>query len=350
MSFDATSNDVWVLEHEYETSVFLTNNSAASMTVTEWTCSVPSATSSPSAPLTVSAGETLVARFTISVEESGLYHPVFRFRTNDDGGAAAAPTQLYIVAPAGSELEHDALAAQAAWNTCKERDPSSIATRNNYGVLLRHAEEYELAGTYLEDAVSDAINARYGFAGIQMNMGVVRSDSNDSESAAERYADVLSGITDTSTSLVATRVWYNQAWDAYATGAFVTAETLLTQTIGHPMCGGTLRAKAYVLRGAIYQRQGNTSAAESDYQSAMTLDPGGPFGLMAHLNLGLYDWNGDGIISIIGDVPPFVLCLYFGTCSDDAVILGDCNRDGIVSIIGDVPCFVNCVYFGNCGN
>jgi hypothetical protein len=64
----------------------------------------------------------------------------------------------------------------------------------------------------------------------------------------------------------------------------------------------------------------------------------------------LHDWNGDGIASIVGDVPPFVNCVYFSNCPGEAdpVTFGDCNHDGIISIIGDVPCFVNCVYFGNC--
>jgi predicted outer membrane repeat protein len=61
----------------------------------------------------------------------------------------------------------------------------------------------------------------------------------------------------------------------------------------------------------------------------------------------LHDWNGDGIRSIVGDVPPFVQCVYFGNCPDgvDALAVGDCNGDGILSIVGDVPCFVGCVYF-----
>ncbi|MCH7921085.1 MAG: carboxypeptidase regulatory-like domain-containing protein [Planctomycetes bacterium] len=66
----------------------------------------------------------------------------------------------------------------------------------------------------------------------------------------------------------------------------------------------------------------------------------------------LHDWNGDGIVSIIGDVPPFVNCVYFQSCPDvpgnQLLSIGDCNGDGILSIIGDVPCFVECVYFGNC--
>jgi N-acetylneuraminic acid mutarotase len=64
----------------------------------------------------------------------------------------------------------------------------------------------------------------------------------------------------------------------------------------------------------------------------------------------LHDWSGDGIVSIVGDVPPFVDCVYFGGCPGDvdAIAIGDCNGDGILSIVGDVPCFVDCVYFGSC--
>ena len=63
-----------------------------------------------------------------------------------------------------------------------------------------------------------------------------------------------------------------------------------------------------------------------------------------------FDWNNDGIVSIVGDVPPFVDCVYFQNCPTniDPVAVGDCSGDGIVSIIGDVPCFVDCAYFGTC--
>jgi hypothetical protein len=64
------------------------------------------------------------------------------------------------------------------------------------------------------------------------------------------------------------------------------------------------------------------------------------------------DWNRDGIVSIVGDVPPFVECIYFSNYPDwseeELLSTGDCNHDSILSIVGDVPCFVDCVYFGNC--
>ena len=71
---------------------------------------------------------------------------------------------------------------------------------------------------------------------------------------------------------------------------------------------------------------------------------------LAELTVRPHDWNGDGIVSIVGDVPPFVNCVYFQSCPDgvDTIAVGDCNDDGILSIVGDVPCFVDCVYFGNC--
>ena len=65
----------------------------------------------------------------------------------------------------------------------------------------------------------------------------------------------------------------------------------------------------------------------------------------------LYDMNGDGFRSIIGDVPCFVECLYLGACScaeSRHPCACDGNGDGFCSIIGDVPYFVDCVYLGNC--
>ncbi len=61
----------------------------------------------------------------------------------------------------------------------------------------------------------------------------------------------------------------------------------------------------------------------------------------------IQDPNNPGNVSIIGDVPPFVQCVYFNNCAPgvDTIGVGDCNHDGFLSIIGDVPCFVDCVYF-----
>lgn len=61
----------------------------------------------------------------------------------------------------------------------------------------------------------------------------------------------------------------------------------------------------------------------------------------------LYDWNNDGIISIVGDMPAFVRCLYFGDYPEgvDPLVAGDGNHDGKLSIAGDAQGFVESVYF-----
>jgi|GEM_PF-6427414 len=65
----------------------------------------------------------------------------------------------------------------------------------------------------------------------------------------------------------------------------------------------------------------------------------------------LWDMNYDGFVSLIGDVPPFVDCVYFADCycpGSGCLCPGDCNASGFLSIIGDVQCFVECAYFGEC--
>ncbi len=74
----------------------------------------------------------------------------------------------------------------------------------------------------------------------------------------------------------------------------------------------------------------------------------------------LYDLNGDGATSVVGDVNELVGCLFntnpnnhsaidvccsAGTCRCRL----DCNSDGFVSIVGDLPCWANCLFFDNCG-
>ena len=64
-----------------------------------------------------------------------------------------------------------------------------------------------------------------------------------------------------------------------------------------------------------------------------------------------WDMNYDDFVSIIGDVPPFVDCVYFSDCicpGPGCLCPGDCNASGFLSIIGDVQCFVDCVYFDDC--
>ena len=114
-----------------------------------------------------------------------------------------------------------------------------------------------------------------------------------------------------------------------------------------------------------YQLRGDSPCVDAG-DPGLVVDPdetdlnGQPRLVGARIDMGAYeyepppwvrhDWNGDGIVSIVGDVPPFVNCVYFQDCPGDMdkVAIGDCNNDGLISIIGDVPCFVGCVYFEAC--
>jgi hypothetical protein len=66
------------------------------------------------------------------------------------------------------------------------------------------------------------------------------------------------------------------------------------------------------------------------------------------------DMNWDGIVSIVGDILPFVRVVYFGDYDwyqqhfpgKNPLLPGDFNGDGVLSIVGDVPAFVDYVYFG----
>jgi tetratricopeptide (TPR) repeat protein len=80
-------------------------------------------------------------------------------------------------------------------------------------------------------------------------------------------------------------VYYNKAWEAYTGNTLTEAMTQVNKTLAHKKVNDFLKAKAYVLRGAIYYRQGNESAARADFQQAIVYDPDGPIGRMAQANL-----------------------------------------------------------------
>lgn len=66
------------------------------------------------------------------------------------------------------------------------------------------------------------------------------------------------------------------------------------------------------------------------------------------------DMNGDGFVSIVGDIELFVESIFAGPEADDlcpppgCTCRGDCNQDGVFTLVGDVGCFVDCVFLGAC--
>lgn len=65
-----------------------------------------------------------------------------------------------------------------------------------------------------------------------------------------------------------------------------------------------------------------------------------------------FDLNDDGLVSLVGDLPLYVDCVFSGECNcpaEGCLCPADCNKDGIVTVVGDLPCFTDCLIFNNCG-
>jgi len=187
-----------------------------------------------------------------------------------------------------SELAYSAHQALNAYNSCYTVDPTSIATTNNLGVLYRLLGEYSLAGQYLIQALSSAINASYGYSGIKMNIGVVKSDEDSLRAASTYYFLSQTDIAkNADSSSLAPQIYYNQAWEYYKSDSLTQALSKINSTILHRKTDDYLKAKAYVLRGAIYFINNNTTSSKNDLLAAIKLDPNGPIGRLANDNLSL---------------------------------------------------------------
>ncbi len=65
-----------------------------------------------------------------------------------------------------------------------------------------------------------------------------------------------------------------------------------------------------------------------------------------------FDLNDDGLVSLVGDLPLYVDCVFSGQCNcpaEGCLCPADCNGDGLVTVVGDLPCFTDCLIFNDCG-
>lgn len=184
----------------------------------------------------------------------------------------------------GSELAYMAEMALTAYKACQSIDPDSVCTRNNRGVLYRLLGETDLAESQCMGALSDAINAKYGYGGIQMNMGVIWSDKTQSEKADEFYELAMTSI-DEAASPMAPQIYYNRAWEDYGNGNMTKALIEVNKTLGYEGTNDFLHAKALILKGAIKYSESDMDAAIAGFQEAEALDSDGPIGQMARKNL-----------------------------------------------------------------
>ena len=250
-----------------------------------------------SLPMTINSGETKELTLNIRPDETGLYESTcdITYEINGDHETISGNLKAGLFLNDDGELAYIAKKAIDGYNLCYTDDPGSVATQNNLGVLYRLLNQPDLAEQQLSTTVSQALNADYGYTGIKMNLGVVKSDQGLTSEAGEFYDVALADLSSNKDeSTLTPQVYYNQAWEAYINGDFAGADTSIAKILSHVMTNDFLKSKAYVLRGAIHFQNGNSDAAADDFNQAILLDPDGPIGRLAQENLdALYTGVGD---------------------------------------------------------
>ena len=166
-------------------------------------------------------------------------------------------------------------------------DSNRIAVSNNKGVIYRLVGEYEKAEEQFNIAVNLALNSFYGFTGIKMNQGVVKSDKLNSTNAMSIYTSALEDLPLPDSSVIAPQIFYNQAWEHYRLKAFAESKAKALMTINHKKSNSFLKAKAYVLLGADDAALKDTLAAIAGFQNAIYLDPSSCIADIARENIRL---------------------------------------------------------------
>ena len=266
--------------------ISILNNSTSGVVITGCTSDNPSFMLETHLPLTVAAGRSTQLSMRIQPSSSKWYADTCTIAYTVSG---VSQTEAVIVSSGiflddNSELAYAAHKALDAYDNCLAADPTSVSTRNNLGVLYRLLGEYALAEKNLTEALSAGLNARYGYAGIKINVGVVRSDKGAPTEAFNFYTSSAGDIAGGDSSSLAPVITYNQAWEHYKGNSLTQALAAVDKTITHQRANNYLKAKAYVLRGLIKFNSSNIDAAITDMTTAASLDPGGPIGAMAEEN------------------------------------------------------------------
>ncbi|MCP4687624.1 MAG: PQQ-binding-like beta-propeller repeat protein, partial [Desulfobacterales bacterium] len=239
-------------------------------------------------PIAISPGAGASLTAAITPDIAGIHQTTCQIDYEVNGATKSASMEISagLFKEEDSELAYTAHRAVDAYTLCEAEDPLSAATGNNRGVLYRLLGETSRAEETLLNALSVGLNDLAGYAGIKMNVGVVKSDLGIPNYAKGFYALAHTDIADNqSQSALAPQIFYNNAREDYTGGDYAAALAKINNTISHAMSNTYLMAKAYILRGAIYHAQGDAGAAEADFRQALALDPDGPMGAMARGNL-----------------------------------------------------------------
>ena len=189
-----------------------------------------------------------------------------------------------------TELSYIGKQAFDAYHACLYSN--HIAAKNNKAVIYRLLGEYDNADEYFNAAVSEALKHFYGFTGIKMNLGVVKSDKKKTAEAMENYTyamEDLSGEEDS--SIIAPRIYYNQAWEHYQSGDFSESRTKTLATIGHQKTNDFLKAKAYVLLGINDAALEDTLTSIDNFQNAIDIDSTSCIANIAQENIWILNTN-----------------------------------------------------------
>jgi outer membrane protein assembly factor BamB len=237
-------------------------------------------------PITIAPETKQEISLVLTNPQNKWYKPKLFIDFNIDGynKAVLVNIQGVIFIDDNSELSFTAKRVMQVW---KSLDRSNeILFNNTKGLINRLLFDYSEAEKCFILAENLALNKRFGYDGVMMNLGVVKSDKAIPDSADFFYASALLDITKSAAvSVLAPQIYYNQAWEEYTKTNYESAAVLALKTINHSMSNAYLKAKAYCLLGAIRYFQDNTGEAKNAFLAAYNLDLSGPIGKMAQENL-----------------------------------------------------------------
>jgi outer membrane protein assembly factor BamB len=255
---------------------------------------------STSMPVAVVPGIKKEISISLSTPQNRWYKPKISIDYTLDGVNYIKEANLegIIFLNDNTELANTANRVIPVW---KSLDKSNeVLLNNTKGIIYRLLSDYPAAEKCFNIAVSKAINDNYGYAGIMMNTGVVKSDRVIPDSAIYFYTNASNAIqSDAGTSVLAPQIYYNQAWEEFGKKNYPLASGLVLSTINHPKSNDYLKAKANTLLGAIKFSEEEYNEAKDAFNQAIILDSNGPIGEMARENLALT--NSVGIEDIFGD-------------------------------------------------
>jgi outer membrane protein assembly factor BamB/tetratricopeptide (TPR) repeat protein len=282
--FQFTGND------PIEFSIVVDNATSQDLTIDSATFGAGDFSLATTLPVTVPSGGSTSLDAVLSSTDAGFHQSAFQFTYLDNVTARVSSEQIGVglFLDDDSELAYAAHRAIIAFTACKSEDPESINTKNNQGVLLRLVQEPLLAEPVLDEALTLAEEAQYGIKGINMNLGVVKSDQDLSTDATNYYSLADSESYASDLSILNAQVKYNMAWEAYRNNDYSSAKShlddILVNSSTYPT-NGFLKAKVFVLRSALYYQAGEIANAVADLESAMSNDPDGPIGRLAQQNM-----------------------------------------------------------------